>query len=200
MRLLRPRARRTPRTPPTSAVAGSFVLIVLRPLFAVLWVRAGPRAPSVPVKFGLGLVPAGLSYVMLVVPAVQPGKCNPLWLFGGFAVITVGEILLSPVGLSVTTQLAPAAFVTQMMGLWPAPNAAAQGISAQVVQLYDRAHAAGYFAAVGGAGVLVGLLLLAGAPLIRRHTGDAASGEASEDAAAGVAASGDGAAPRHRPP
>ncbi|WP_442815736.1 POT-type proton-dependent oligopeptide transporter [Streptomyces sp. NBC_01795] len=104
--------------------------MVLRPLFAVLWVRAGPRAPSVPVKFGLGLVPAGLSYVMLVVPAVQPGKCNPLWLFGGFAVITVGEILLSPVGLSVTTQLAPAAFVTQMMGLWPAPNAAAGHLGA----------------------------------------------------------------------
>lgn len=164
---------------------GSFVLIVLTPLFAVLWVRVGPRAPSAPVKFGLGLVLAGLSYVMLVLPALQSGKSNPLWLFGSFAVITVGEILLSPIGLSVTTQLAPAAFVTQMMGLWLASNAAAQGISAQVVPLYDRAHAAGYFTVVGGTGVVVGLLLLAGAPLIRRHTRDAAASDTTTGRKAG---------------
>ncbi|MEU5839163.1 peptide MFS transporter [Streptomyces diacarni] len=150
---------------------GSFVLIVLTPLFAVLWVRLGPRAPSAPVKFGCGLVLAGLSYVLLVLPAMQPGKSNPLWLLGSFAILTVGELLLSPIGLSVTAQVAPAAFATRMMGLWLASNAAAQGISAQVVQVYDRAHAAGYFAVVGGAGVTVGLLLLTAAPVINRRMG-----------------------------
>ncbi|WP_369201850.1 peptide MFS transporter [Streptomyces sp. PU-14G] len=151
---------------------GSFVLIVLTPLFAVLWVRLGPRAPSAPVTFGSGLVLAGLSYVLLVLPAMQPGKSNPLWLLGSFAVLTVGELLLSPIGLSVTTKVAPAAFTTQMMGLWLASNAAAQGISAQVVQVYDRSHAADYFAVVGGAGVVVGLLLLAATPLVNRRVGD----------------------------
>ncbi|HWM40170.1 MAG TPA: peptide MFS transporter, partial [Streptomyces sp.] len=118
--------------------AGSFVLIVLTPFFAALWMRLGRRAPSTPVKFGIGLLLAGLSYVLLVLPAAQPGKSSPMWLFASFAVITVGEICLSPIGLSVTTKLAPAAFTTQMMGLWLASNAAAQGISAQVVPLYNR--------------------------------------------------------------
>ncbi|RCG25591.1 hypothetical protein DTL70_09445 [Streptomyces diacarni] len=55
------------------------------PLFAVLWVRWGPRAPSAPVEFGCGLVLAGLSHVLLVLPAMQPGKSDPLWLLGSFA-------------------------------------------------------------------------------------------------------------------
>lgn len=148
---------------------GSLVLICLTPFFAVLWVRLGSRQPPAPAKFGLGLVFAGLSYVLLVWPALQSGKSNPLWLFASFAIVTVGEILLSPVGLSVTTQLAPAAFVTQTMGLWLASNAAAQGVSAQVVRLYDREHAATYFGVIGGASVAVGLALLAAVPLVQRH-------------------------------
>ncbi len=152
---------------------GSFVLIVLTPFFASLWMRLGNRAPSTPVKFGVGLVLAGLSYLVLVLPAAQPGMSSPLWLFGSFAIITVGEIFLSPIGLSVTTKLAPAAFTTQMMGLWLASNAAAQGISAQVVRLYNRADAAGYFAVVGGCGLVAGLVLLAGSRFIRRRMGGA---------------------------
>lgn len=168
--------------------AGSFVLIVLTPFFAALWMRLGRRAPSTPVKFGIGLLLAGLSYVLLVLPAAQPGKSSPMWLFASFAVITVGEICLSPIGLSVTTKLAPAAFTTQMMGLWLASNAAAQGISAQVVPLYNRADAASYFGVVGGCGVLVGLLLLAGSPFIRRRMGgaDVRDAEGSPDEVPGV--------------
>jgi POT family proton-dependent oligopeptide transporter len=152
---------------------GSFVLIVLTPFFAALWVRLGSRAPSAPVKFGVGLLLAGLSYWLLVLPASETGKSSPMWLFASFALITVGEIFLSPIGLSVTTKLAPAAFVTQMMGLWLASNAAAQGISAQVVRLYSRADAASYFGVVGSCGLLAGLILLGAAPFIRRRMGGA---------------------------
>jgi POT family proton-dependent oligopeptide transporter len=148
---------------------GSFVLIVLTPFFAALWVKLGRRQPSTPAKFGIGLVLAGASYAMLVIPAAQPGRSSPLWLFGSFAVITVGEICLSPIGMSVTTKLAPAAFVTQTMGLWLTSNAAAQGISAQVVTLYNEQDAASYFGAIGGTGIVMGLLLIAVAPLIRRR-------------------------------
>lgn len=147
----------------------SFVLIVLTPLFATMWMRLGPRQPSTPVKFGVGLLLGGLSYVLLVIPAMQPGKSNPLWLFASFTVITVGEMLLSPTGLSVTNKLAPAAFATQTMGLWLAASATAQGISAQVVQLYDRQHAAGYFGVIGGCGVAVAVALLAVVPFVKRR-------------------------------
>ncbi len=148
---------------------GSLVLICLTPFAAALWMRLGPRQPGAPAKFGLGLVLAGLSYALLVHPALQPGRSNPLWLFGSFAVVTVGEILLSPIGLSVTTSLAPAAFSGRTMGLWLASNAAAQGISAQVVRLYDRHSAAQYFGVVGGVSVALGILLLTAAPALTRR-------------------------------
>jgi POT family proton-dependent oligopeptide transporter len=85
----------------------------------------------------------------------------------------------------VTTQLAPAAFVTQTMGLWLASNAAAQGISAQVVRLYDRDHAATYFGIIGGASLVVGLALLAALPAVQRriHT---ATGETPTPVRVGV--------------
>ncbi len=148
---------------------GSFVLICLTPFAAALWMRLGPRQPGAPTKFGLGLVLAGLSYALLIHPALQSGPSNPLWLFASFTVVTVGEILLSPIGLSVTTSLAPAAFGGRTMGLWLASNAAAQGISAQLVRLYDRQHAAQYFAAIGGVSAALGLLLLATSPALTRR-------------------------------
>ncbi|MBB4683813.1 peptide MFS transporter [Amycolatopsis jiangsuensis] len=150
---------------------GSLVLIVLTPLFAVLWLRLdrSPRSPSTAHKFAVGLAIAGLSYLLLVVPAAHPGQTNPLWLAGSLAVVTVGEMCLSPIGLSATTRLAPAAFATQTMGLWLSSNAAGQGIGAQLVKFYDPGSAAGYFGALGGGAVVLALVLFALAPLIRRQ-------------------------------
>ncbi|MCG3754403.1 MULTISPECIES: peptide MFS transporter [unclassified Amycolatopsis] len=150
---------------------GSLVLIVLTPLFAMLWLRLdrSPRSPSTAHKFAAGLAIAGLSYLLMVVPAAHPGQTNPLWLAGSLAVVTVGEMCLSPIGLSATTRLAPAAFATQTMGLWLSSNAAGQGIGAQLVKFYDARSAAGYFGALGAGAVVLALLLFALAPLIRKQ-------------------------------
>lgn len=143
---------------------GSFVLIVLTPLFAVMWTRLGNRVAT-PWKFAAGLLLAGLSYLWLVIPVAMSGPeslVNPMWLVMSFAVVTVGEMCLSPVGMSATNRLAPKAFQTQTMGLWLASNAAGQGISAQVVQYYTPANELTYFLVIGlvAIGMAVALALL----------------------------------------
>lgn len=95
-------------------------VIVLAPVFAWLWVRLGDRQPSSPLKFTLGLAFLGLS-LLLMVPAAQltaAGKVSPLWLVAVFLIQVVGELCLSPVGLSTMTKLAPPRLLGLIMGVW----------------------------------------------------------------------------------
>lgn len=98
----------------------SLFVMTLAPLFAWLWVRLGDRQPSSPAKFTLGLVFLGLSF-LLMVPAARltvEGKVSPLWIVGLFFLQTVGELLISPVGLSTMTKLAPPKLLGLIMGIW----------------------------------------------------------------------------------
>ena len=95
-------------------------VISLSPIFAWLWVRLGDKQPSSPMKFAIGLLFLGLSF-LLMVPAAQltaEGKVSPMWIVGLFFLQTVGELCLSPVGLSTLTKLAPANLVGLVMGIW----------------------------------------------------------------------------------
>jgi POT family proton-dependent oligopeptide transporter len=95
-------------------------VIALAPLFAWGWVRLGPRQPSSPVKFVLGLAFLGLSFLLMVPAAMltAEGRVSPVWLVGLFFLQTVGELFLSPVGLSTMTKLAPMRLVGLMLGVW----------------------------------------------------------------------------------
>jgi POT family proton-dependent oligopeptide transporter len=98
----------------------SVFVILLAPLFAWLWVRLGDNQPSAPIKFTLGLGFLGLSF-LLMAPAARltiEGKVSPLWIVGLFFLQTVGELLLSPVGLSTMTKLAPPKLLGLIMGIW----------------------------------------------------------------------------------
>ena len=98
-------------------------VILLAPVFAWLWIRLGPRQPSVPAKFALGLFFMSLSFLVLV-PAgamAQEGagmRVSPLWLVAAYAISELGELCLSPVGLSAVTKLAPVRILGLMMGVW----------------------------------------------------------------------------------
>jgi len=95
-------------------------VILLAPLFAWAWVHLGARQPSSPVKFVLGLFFLGASFLLMVPAAMltAEGRVSPLWLVGLFFLQTVGELFLSPVGLSTMTKLAPMKFVGLMLGVW----------------------------------------------------------------------------------
>lgn len=137
-------------------------VILMSTMFAWLWTKLGERQPSTTIKFSIGIVFAGLSFVILVIPALLNGVdtlVSPWWLVLSFFLVIVGEMCLSPVGLSATTKLAPRAFQSQMMSVWFLGDAAAQAINAQIVSLYSPENEVMYFAIVGGFTIAVGLLL-----------------------------------------
>jgi POT family proton-dependent oligopeptide transporter len=95
-------------------------IITLAPLMGMLWVRLGARNPSIPVKFGVGLLLLGAGFFVMSWGAqfIEAGKVSPMWLVTTYFFHTVGELCLSPIGLSSITKLAPERLVSQMMGTW----------------------------------------------------------------------------------
>jgi POT family proton-dependent oligopeptide transporter len=95
-------------------------VILLTPVFVSLWIRLGDRQPSSPRKFAIGLFAIGCA-MLLLVPAsalTGSGKISPLWLVAVYFFDVVGELLVSPVGLSMVTKLSPPQIVGLMMGAW----------------------------------------------------------------------------------
>jgi proton-dependent oligopeptide transporter, POT family len=147
-------------------------IIILAPFFAWMWIKLGDRQPSTPRKFSLGLIFAGLSFIVMIFPAYINGTeslVSPLWLVLSFFLVVLGELCLSPVGLSATTKLAPAAFAAQMMSLWNLSNASAQAINAQVVRFYSPKTEVIYFGVIGGIAILLGIVLFMISPMIKRY-------------------------------
>ncbi|GKS11674.1 putative transporter YclF [Paenibacillus chitinolyticus] len=146
-------------------------IIIFAPIFAWLWMRLGDRQPTIPKKFSLGLLFAGLSFLVILLPAYFGGDAlvNPLWLVLSYFIVVVGELCLSPVGLSATTKLAPAAFTAQTMSLWFLSNAAAQAINAQIVKFYTPETEMLYFGIIGGAAIVLSLLLYVLSPKIQSY-------------------------------
>ncbi|GIN59621.1 peptide MFS transporter [Lederbergia ruris] len=137
-------------------------IVLLAPVFAGIWMKLGKRQPSTHQKFSLGLVLAGISFLVMIIPAIYGGPdtlVSPLWLVLSFLIVVLGELCLSPVGLSATTKLAPAAFSAQTMSLWFLSNASAQAINAQIVKLYKPETEILYFGIIGAIAILLGVLL-----------------------------------------
>ena len=101
------------------SVNSAFILI-MAPAFGWMWLSLGPRQPSSVLKFVLGLFFAALSFVLMVPAAYLSahGLVSPWWIVGLFFLQTVGELCLSPVGLSLMTKLAPSDFVGLALGIW----------------------------------------------------------------------------------
>ncbi len=100
-----------------------FFIVVLAPYFAWVWVSLAKRMlePSMPVKFAIGLILLTAGFLVMVVAAKIATAGNsvaPFWLILTYLLHTMGELCLSPVGLSSVTKLAPKRFVGQMMGTW----------------------------------------------------------------------------------
>lgn len=99
------------------------IIMALAPVVAWIWLALNRRGkePSTVVKFGSGLFLVGVSFLVFMLPltmASDGDKVSPMWLVSIYFLQTVGELCLSPVGLSVTTKMAPAKYGSQMMGVW----------------------------------------------------------------------------------
>jgi proton-dependent oligopeptide transporter, POT family len=119
-----------------------FGIMVFSPVFAFLWLRLGDRAPSSPAKFSLALFLVGLGFAVAAIGSAQfeatGRRISPMWLTTVYLLHTVGELLLSPIGLSLVTKLAPERSVSQIMAIWFLANANANFIAGQTVVLNDK--------------------------------------------------------------
>jgi len=99
------------------------LIMALAPVFAWLWLWLARRGkePSTIAKFACGLLLVGASFFLFLAPLTIAGdgqKAAAMWLVAIYFVQTVGELTLSPVGLSLTTKMAPAKYASQMTGVW----------------------------------------------------------------------------------
>ena len=135
----------------------SLFIILLAPLFAWLWVRLGRREPSSPAKFTAGLLLVGSGFLLLVPASMMtgysggassPNDLSPMWLVGVYLLHTLGELCLSPVGLSIVTKLAPRRIVGSMMGVWFLSIAIGNGLGGWVAGFFDTLPLPQLFGAV----------------------------------------------------
>jgi len=177
---------------PVMQAINPIFIILLGPFFAWLWVALDARRlnPSIPLKFGLGIVQLGLGFVALFYGAYvsqTDGIVALYWLVLGYFLHTTGELCLSPVGLSMISKLAPPKMGAMMMGMWYLAIAFAQyaaGLIAQLTGVHGEEVAAtaqltpvdtvmvygDVFGKIAIVAVVVGLLTSLFAPLINRGT------------------------------
>lgn len=147
-----------------------FIMLYI-PCFVWLWGKLKDHQPSSAVKFSIGLFFAGVSFLWMMLPGLLFGaftKVSPGWLIMSWALVIIGEMFISPIGLSTTTELAPHAFQSQMMSMWFMTDAVAQAINSQVVKLYHQSTEIYYFGVIGLITIIVGVILLVLAPKIKR--------------------------------
>jgi POT family proton-dependent oligopeptide transporter len=140
----------------------SMFLISLAPVFAWLWVRAGSREPSSPAKFAFGLLLVGLGFLVLslgATAAASGAKVSPMWLVATYLLHTMGELCLSPVGLSAMTKLAPASVTGLMMGVWFLALSVGNYMGGRMASLYESLPLPMLFSAVGLFAIVSGVVL-----------------------------------------
>ncbi|MFG1905788.1 peptide MFS transporter [Kribbella sp. NPDC048928] len=145
------------------------MIIVLSGVFAALWTKLGSRQPSTPVKFSAGLAVMGVAFLLfLTMAGGGPNSAPLLGLSGILLVFTIAELLISPVGLSLSTKLAPEAFRTQMVALFFLSVALGTALSGVLAKFYSADHESAYFGVIGGVALVLGGLLVLGVRPIRR--------------------------------
>jgi POT family proton-dependent oligopeptide transporter len=159
------------------AVNSAFIWM-LAPVFAWIWIALGRRRlePSSPTKFAYALFFAGAGFLVMVGAALASGpaggRVSPVWLLTVYLCHTIGELCLSPVGLSAMTKLAPARVVSQMMGIWFLATSLGNFIGGQVAGVFEKFPLPWIFGSVAGVCMVFTLIALVLIPPIKRLMGE----------------------------
>jgi POT family proton-dependent oligopeptide transporter len=152
----------------------SIFIILLAPVFGALWIRLGRRQPSTPAKMGFGLAFLAIGFLVLAWGAsftAGGARVSMLWLIVTYLLHTVGELCLSPVGLSSVTKLSPKSLVGQMMGTWFMGTALGNLIAGLAAGGFQGMSMAELFSAVAKVTGVAGIVLLLFSRPIRRLMG-----------------------------
>jgi len=150
-------------------------VIILAPIFAFIWQAMGDRQPSSPAKFAFGLLFAGVAFAVITLAAsfTGAGRVSPWWLVVVYFIQTMGEMCLSPVGLSTISKLSPVRMVGLMMGVWFLSISIGSYIAGRTTQLFEQGTPAVLTRAFGifaGITLAAALLLTVLTPLIKKMT------------------------------
>ena len=148
-------------------------IILLSGVFAAIWTKWGTRQPSTAIKFAVGTVVMGAAF-LLFLPFVG-GAANSTPLLAMIVILfvfTIAELLLSPVGLSVATKLAPEVFKTQMIALFFLSIALGTAVSGRLAEWYTTVPESLYFGVLGCIAIVLGaLLVLIAKPVLKLMSG-----------------------------
>jgi len=150
-------------------------VIILAPVMGAIWQNLGERQPSSPGKFTIGLFFAGIAFVVIAVASALTGggRVSPMWLVTVYFLQTVGELCLSPVGLSTVTKLSPARMVGLMLGVWFLSISIGSYIAGLATRLFEGNNPAVLtraFSMFAGVTLLAAIILLILTPLIKKMT------------------------------
>ncbi|AKF80898.1 proton-dependent oligopeptide transporter, POT family [Myxococcus fulvus] len=151
----------------------SFFIVALAPVFAGLWgwLAARGKDPSIPVKMGMGLVFLSIGFVFMLGASNQSadvGKAAAYWVILAYLFHTMGELCLSPVGLSMVTKVAPQRIVSAMMGVWFLANAAANKLSGVIGGYSEKLGEFDIFLYISIGTGIAGLILLVVSPVLKK--------------------------------
>ncbi|WP_072688978.1 peptide MFS transporter [Rhodococcus marinonascens] len=144
-------------------------IIIFAGVFAAAWTKLGPRQPSTPIKFAAGTTIMGIAFLAFIPMSGGGTNSAPvLGLAGILLLFTFAELLLSPVGLSLSTKLAPKAFHTQMVALFFLSVALGTAMAGTLASYYNQDNEVPYFTAIGLGSIAVGITLAIAAPKIKQ--------------------------------
>ncbi len=137
----------------------SVFIIALAPVFAWIWIALRHNEPSSAAKFSIGLIFVGLGFAILI-PVAGGTAVSPWWLTATYLLHTIGELCISPVGLSAMTKLAPVRIGGLMMGVWFLSISVGDYIGGRLASVYEIFPLPALFGIVAGFCIVVGLLLV----------------------------------------
>jgi POT family proton-dependent oligopeptide transporter len=148
-----------------------FMIFAFTPFVVALWARqaaCGTEPPTI-TKMALGCFGVCAAYLIMAAAAFyggragaieHAGKASWLWLFAYFVVITLGELYLSPVGLSFVTKVAPARLISLLMGVWLATSFTGGFLSGYIGSFWSRMAKPEFFLLVAGVAAVAGVMIL----------------------------------------
>jgi proton-dependent oligopeptide transporter, POT family len=151
-----------------------FMIFAFTPFVVALWARQAARGtePSTITKMAYGCFGVAAAYLIMVAAALYAGaaggsgatgaagKASWLWLFAYFVVITLGELYLSPVGLSFVTKVAPARLISLLMGVWLATSFTGGFLSGYIGSFWSRMGKPEFFLLVAGVAAIAGVMIV----------------------------------------
>lgn len=148
------------------------IILIFAPVLDLFWSRQNKRGkePSTVVKMALGcfLGVVALVIMYMAARAVGPGKGSVIWLFGSTLMLTIGELYISPIGLSLVTKVAPAKIVSMMMGVWFISSFFGNYAAGYIGSFYESMPKEDFFLLLAGLGAIPGLIFLVSHKILSR--------------------------------